>query len=51
MKQDPYFKYLVAIILAGMVVAVFNASPAPSSQPTKVPAAVTTASHSHKAKG
>jgi hypothetical protein len=51
MKKDPYFKYLVVIVLAGLVVAVFDTAPAGADQPAKAATVVSAADPGHKAGG
>lgn len=51
MKKDPYFKYLVVIVLAGLVVAVFEDPPAAADQPAKVSPVVTAAAHAPQTGG
>jgi len=47
MKQDPYFKYLAVIILAGVIVALVNPTPA-AAPALKPPALAATTTHAPK---
>jgi hypothetical protein len=45
MKNDPYFKYLALVIIAGVLLAIIEPAPAPADESAHPPVAVAAAGH------